>query len=165
MQAADLVLAADHQRRRPSRLARTRPLEPRGRLRRLSPFDRNLADRLEVESPDEALGGGVTNEDRPRVGQRLETRGDVRRVPESDRPGIGGAHEADGVGLDGAAVLLHRHAHHRHALADERLHFVRGEPLPERSRADDVGEEHGDRAQLVAGASLGHEQRLRRCSY
>ena len=53
------------------------------------------------------------------------------------------------VRLDRAAVLLDRLAHLRHALADERLHLVRREPLAERGRADDVGEQHGDGAQLV----------------
>ena len=53
------------------------------------------------------------------------------------------------VGLHRAAVLLDRAAHHRHALADERLDLVGREPLAERRRADDVGEEDGDGATLV----------------
>ena len=67
-----------------------------------------------------------------------------------------------GVRLDGAAVLLHGLAHLRHALADERLHLIRREPLAERRRADDVGEEHGDRAKLVLGCPLRRRRRARR---
>ena len=64
------------------------------------------------------------------------------------------------VGLDDAAVLLDRAAHHGHALADEHLRLVRLEPFAERGRADDVGEEHGDRAALVL--HLPHRSRGRR---
>ena len=53
------------------------------------------------------------------------------------------------VRLHRAAVLVDGAAHHRHALADEHLRLVGLEPLAERRRADDVGEEHGDRAPLV----------------
>ena len=53
------------------------------------------------------------------------------------------------VRLHDAAVLVDRTAHHRHALAYEHLRLVGLEPLAERRRADDVGEEHGDGATLV----------------
>ena len=56
------------------------------------------------------------------------------------------------VGVDGAAVLLDRAGHAADALADERLHLVRCQSLAECGRADDVGEEGGDGAQLVGGA-------------
>ena len=53
------------------------------------------------------------------------------------------------VRLHRAAVLVDRAAHHRHALADEHLGLVRLEPLAERRRADDVGEENRDGTALV----------------
>jgi hypothetical protein len=53
------------------------------------------------------------------------------------------------VRLDRATELLHRAAHARHDLADERLDLVDRETLTERGRADDVGEENRDRAELV----------------
>ncbi len=158
---------------------------------------------------DEAASGRLADEDRSRLGGRLETRCDVGRVAECDRLGVDGADEpdrgraavdtdpdsesrdspgrldvprvaphdlenaqrraggalrvvlvgrgdaevgADPVALErlhGASVLVDGAAHHRHALADEHLRLVRLEPLPERGRADDVGEEDSDRATLV----------------
>ena len=93
---------------------------------------------------------------------------DVARVPADDledaqgraRSALGivlvrGGHAEVGadpvalVRLHDAAVLVDRTAHHRHALADEHLRLVGLEPLAERRRADDVGEEHGDGATLV----------------
>ena len=59
------------------------------------------------------------------------------------------------VGLHRSAVLLDGTAHHRHALADERLHLVGREPLAERARADDVGEEHRHGAELVVARTVG----------
>ncbi len=56
------------------------------------------------------------------------------------------------VGVDGAAVLLDRAGHAADALADERLHLVRCQSLAEGGRADDVGEQGGDGAQLVDAA-------------
>ena len=66
------------------------------------------------------------------------------------------------VGLDRAAVLLDRLAHLRHALAHERLHVLGREPLAERGRADDVGEQGGDGAQLVPGRRGARRRRRRR---
>ena len=57
------------------------------------------------------------------------------------------------VRLHHAAVLLDGAAHHRHALADERLHLVDREPLPERGRADDVREQDRSRGGLRRLAS------------
>ncbi len=68
---------------------------------------------------------------------------------------VGGRHAEVGtdpialVGLHRAAVLLDGATHPRHALADEGLHLVRGQPLAQPGRAGDVGEEGGDGAQLV----------------
>ena len=69
------------------------------------------------------------------------------------------------VGLHHAVVLLDGAAHHRHALADERLHLVRRQPLAEPRRADDVGEQNGDRAELVFACRLVHGTKYqeRRC--
>ena len=58
------------------------------------------------------------------------------------------------VRLHGAAEPLDRARHAADALADDDLHLVRGEALAERRRADDVGEERGDRPQLVLGGGL-----------
>ena len=63
------------------------------------------------------------------------------------------------VGLHGAAVLVDRAAHHRHALADEHLRLVGLEPFAERGRADDVGEEHGDRAGARLPSAVGEPRR------
>ena len=66
------------------------------------------------------------------------------------------------VRLHHAAVLLDGAAHHRHALADEHLDLVRRESLAERRRADDVGEEDGDRAPLVRWEPrIGHDCSIR----
>ena len=157
----------------------------------------------------ESAGGDVPDEDRARLGRRLESSCDVRRIAERDRLRIGASHEPDSCGtavdpdpngeagdpprgldvarvaahdledaerragcalgvvlvrgrdaevradpvalvrLHRSAVLVDRAAHHRHALPDEHLGLVGLEPLAERGRADDVGEEHGDRPALV----------------
>ena len=140
----------------------------------------------------EPSGGRLPDDDRARLGEGLESCGDVGRIPEGNGSGSAGADrpdcglaavdpDSDGelreaprgfdvsgvfgddledaeagsgralgivvvsgwhaevradpvarVGLHHAAVLLDSSAHHGDALADERLHFVRGESLPER---------------------------------
>ena len=63
-----------------------------------------------------------------------------------------GADPVSLLGLHRAAVLLDRLTHLGHALTDERLHVLRRKSLAEGGRTDDVGEQHGDRAELVPAA-------------
>ena len=201
----------DDGRRSRDGLSGFRADEREHRYRRLATFHLEVAQRLEDEAVLETPGGRLSDDDRARLGEGLDSRRDVGRISEghgsrlrrTDEPhgrlaavdpdpdgevceapcrldvarvfgddledaegGAGGAlgivvvrgrHaevRADPVALVGlhhAAVLLYCAAHHRHALADERLHLVRGEPLAEGGRADDVREEDGDGADLVLG--------------
>jgi hypothetical protein len=175
----------------------------------LATLHRKLAQGLEHEAMGEAAGGRVADGDRSGLGERLEPRRDVGRVPERDRTRFGrtdlahggltgvdahpdgevcesprrfdvagvllddledaqaGAGSALGivivsgghaevradpvarVRLHHPAVLLDGATHHRHALADERLHLVGRQPLSEGGGADDVGKEDRDGADLV----------------
>ena len=56
-----------------------------------------------------------------------------------------------GEARDGALVALDLRAHHAHHLVDEELGALRAEPLRDRRRADEVGEEDRDDAALAGG--------------
>ena len=152
-------LLADRDRAR----SRSR-LDPGGDVRRVAERDRLRAARADgadarppgVDAdPDVEVGDAPGLGDVARVAaDHLEdaegrARGALRVVLVRARDAEVGADAVALVRLDGAAVLLDRLAHLRHALADERLHLVRRQALAERRRADDVGEQHGDRAELV----------------
>jgi hypothetical protein len=102
----------------------------------------------EVRNAPRALDVAAVAPDRLEDPQR-RTGGALGIVLVGDRDAEVGRDPVTLVGLHRAAEVLDGLAHARDALADQRLDLGRRQPLAEPRRADEIGEQGGDRAELV----------------